>query len=129
MSIFTKSLEYKKLAKAFNGNYQMLQSIILKSENEGIKDDLNILAYLSRKEIMDRMEKYNWSMNNRISIPSMPGDKKTLIYAFNQTIGKMTELALLNDYSEEVEEILEKGSLFFAIDESIPEHIKAKMKL
>lgn len=127
MKFLKKGLEYNKLAQAFNGHYQMLQQLIPKSQTEDVRDDIFLLAYIGRKEIIDRMEEYNWNMNGSIVIPMMPGHKKTLVFAFQQTIGKLMELGETEGYSEEVQEILDKGSLYFELDRTIPDFMKKMM--
>lgn len=127
MKFLKKGLEYNKLAKAFNGHYQMLQELISKSQHEDIGNDLFILSYIGRKEIIDRMEEYKWNMNGPIVVPMMPGDRKTIAFAFQQTIGKLIELGESEGYSEEVQEILDKGNLYFELDKSIPEFMKKIM--
>lgn len=127
MKFFKKGLEYNKLAQAFNGHYQMLQQIIPKSQHEDVRDDLFLLAFIGRKEIIDRMEEYNWNMNGPIVIPMMPGQRKTLAYAFQQTIGKLMELGETTGYSEQIQEILDKGTLYFELDKSIPDFMKKMM--
>ena len=63
-------------------------------------------------------------MNGRIVIPMMPGNKKTLAYAYQQTIGKLIEFSEEKGYYDEVKEILDGGELYHEFEKSIPEHIK-----
>jgi len=124
MKFFKKSLEYNKLAQAFNGQYQMLQNLMDNPNTEDFTNDLFILAYIGRKEILSRMEEYNWNMNGRIVVPMMPGNQKTLVYAYQQTIGKLMAFSEEHGYYNEVQDILDGGELFHEFDKSIPEHIK-----
>ncbi len=124
MKLFRKPLEYNKLAQSFNGQYQMLENLISNPNTESFINDLFVLAYIGRREILNRMEEFNWNMNGRIVIPMMPGNKKTLAYAYQQTIGKLIEFSEEKGYYDEVKEILDGGELYHEFEKSIPEHIK-----
>ena len=127
MKFLKKGVEYNKLAKAFNGIYQMLQDVIQKMQYEDAQNDIFVLAYIGRREIIDRMEEFNWDINSSIIIPMMPGKQKTLAYAYQQTILKILELGETEGYSEEVTEILDKGNLYSELDNKMPDHIKKMM--
>lgn len=124
MKLFRKPLEYNKLAQSFNGQYQMLENLKSNPNTESFINDLFVLAYIGRREILNRMEEFNWNMNGRIVIPMMPGNKKTLAYAYQQTIGKLIEFSEEKGYYDEVKEILDGGELYHEFEKSIPEHIK-----
>lgn len=129
MNFFKKGLEYNKLAQAFNGHYQMLQQVIEKSKHEDVAVDIHILAFIGRKEIIDRMEIINYKMETRIIVPMMPGENKTLAYAYHQTIGVLMELGMNQGCLEKVQNILDKGDLYFELEKTIPSHIKTMMNL
>lgn len=124
MRFLTKALEYNKLAKAFNGHYLMLSKALGEASNKDIKDDLLILAYLGRREIIDRIEEYQWQMGTKIIVPMMPGDKKTLGYAFEQTIGKLMKVADQEGCGNQVIQILDKKEIYYKLDDSLPEFLK-----
>lgn len=129
MNFFQKAIEYNKLAKAFNGCYLMLQPLIDKALYSNIREDLFTLAYFARIDIIDRMEKINYKMTTRIVVPMMPGNNKTLEYAYFQTISNIISLARINGYSDEIKDILDKGELFYEMENNIPNNIKSKMRL
>jgi len=129
MNFIKRGLEYNKLAKAFNGYYQMIQPLVEKSNYEDIRDDLFIIAFLARKEIIDRMEVINYKLTTRIVVPMMPGNNKTLEYAYLQTVGKLMTLGENQGYSDEVQDILDKGNLYFELENTIPSHLKTLLKL
>lgn len=129
MKFLKRSLEYNKLAKAFNGYYQMIQQLIEKAEYEDISEELFNMAFLVRVEILDRMEIINYKMSTRIVVPMMPGNKKTLEYAYLQTIGKLTVLGESQGYTEEIKEILEKGDLYYELERTLPLDVKNMLNL
>ncbi|MDC9721878.1 MAG: hypothetical protein PSN34_03780 [Urechidicola sp.] len=130
MKFFKKGIEYNKLAKGFNGTFVMINELEVNIENNYSTDysefeqDILVLAYLSRKEILDRMEEYNWAMASPIVVPMMSKGRLTLTFAFQQTIGRLYKFAEIMGVSEEVNEILDKGNAYYEIDRAIPNHIK-----
>lgn len=125
MNFFKKGIEYNNLAKAFNGHSQMLSQLELKLENEDedVTEDFYVLAYLGRKEIIDRLEEYKWNMNSLIVVPNL-GGRTTVVSAMQMTISRLTLLAQENNLLEEVQEIMNKGDLYFELDKTIPDYIK-----
>ena len=130
MKFFKKGIEYNKLAKGFNGTFVMINELEVNIENNYSSDysefeqDIFILAYLCRKEILDRMEEYNWAMASPIIVPMMSKGRLTLTLAFQQTVERIYKLAEIMGVSEEVNEILNKGNAYFEIDRAIPSNIK-----
>lgn len=127
MNFFQKALEYSKLAKGFNGYYLMLQQVIEKSMYGNIVEDLLIIALIGRIEIIDRMELINYKLTTKIVVPMLPGENKTLGYAYQQTIVRLMEIAENQGCSEYVNEILDKGELFYELEKTIPDHFRKMM--
>ena len=127
MKFLQKAVEYNKLAKAFNGYYQMLQNLMTETDSEDFQESLFVVAFIGRKEIIVRIEEYNWNMNNRIVIPMMPSNQKTLAYAFQQTIGRLMTLSEEQGYYSQVQQILDGGELYHYLDRNIPDFIKKLM--
>lgn len=128
MNFFKRALEYNNLAKSLNGIYQMLNDTIRKRNQINISEDLLVIAYISRVEIIDRIAIYRWSGNTRIIIPMMPGTNKTLDYALTQTIDRLVMIGNEIGIEEEIEDVLNKGALFYRIENEIPESIKKIIK-
>lgn len=122
MKFLKKVTEFSKLAQAFNGYYPFLNET--KSNSEATVDDLFILAWLGRKEIIDRMEEYKWNLNSKIKVPSFPSNDATLGQLFNLTIGELVVLSEENDCVNEITEILDRGELFYSLESRIPKYIK-----
>ncbi|MFW6046616.1 MAG: hypothetical protein ACOCP4_02355 [Candidatus Woesearchaeota archaeon] len=130
MKFFKKGIEFKNLAKGFNGTFVMINELETKIQHNYSNDyseyeqDLLILAYLCRKEILDRMEEYTWSMGSPIIVPMMSKGRLTVTFAFQQTVGPLYSLAEKLSLSYEVNEILDKGNAYFEIDRAIPNNVK-----
>ncbi len=120
--------EFQKLAEAFNGLNLMLQDLIKdieKSNNySDFEEDILTLSYIARKGVLDRIEHFNWSMNTKILVPSIDRNRITLMYAYTQTVGKL-EICVLNlEMKELFDEIMEKGEVFYEIENNFsPETI------
>lgn len=130
MKFLKKGTEFNNLAKGFNGTFVMINELETKIRHNYSNDyseyeqDLLILAYLCRKEILNRMEEYNWSMGSPIIVPMMSKGRLTVIFAFQQTVGRLYSLAEKLSLSVEVNEILDKGNAYFEIDRAVPNQVK-----
>jgi hypothetical protein len=130
MTILQKGVEYSNLAQGFNATYIMINDLEIKIQNNSTDDyselyeEIFFLSYLCRREILDRMETYNWDMVTPIIVPMISKNKLTLACVFQQTVLKLVALAEKTLLLEEVTEILEKGDLYFEIDDSIPDNLK-----
>jgi hypothetical protein len=127
MGFFTKAIEYNKMAKALGALFVMANELASKvEENKEVdySEDLFLLAYLSRIEIVDRVEEYKWGMLNKITVPLISKSTITLMHAFNQTIGFISLIATNINMLEKVQNILEKGERYNEMDKKIPSHLK-----
>ena len=130
MKFFKKVTEFNNLAKGFNGVYQMINELEAKINNHystdysEFEEDLFFLAYLSRNVILNRIEIYNWDMNSRIIVPMIYKGYSTLIFVYQETIGRIYVLSEKLLVSDEVNEILDKGNAYYEVDKIIPSHIK-----
>lgn len=118
-----KSIEFNKMAKAMNGMNVGLQSLLYKIENgiddSEITDNILSIAYIARKGVLERTEQYDWSINSKIFVPTINRTSITLMYAFDQTIGRLQLLAGRFNLTEIVNNILEKGKMFYEIEKTI----------
>lgn len=121
-------IEFNNLAKTVNGMNVMIQDIIPKiarsHDYSEFTDDVLVLAYIARKGVLDRMEKYKWSMDAKLFAPTIKCGPITLAYAYTQTVDKLHIIVSQLDLSEIVEEIMEKGEMYFQIDRNMPDKVK-----
>lgn len=133
MKFLERGFEFNKLAKAFNSAFVMINEIEVKinsshsSEYSDFEQDLFIMAYVCRRDMMDRMEKYGWIMTTPIVVPMISKGRLTLIFVYQQTIGRLVRFAELLNVSGEVNEILQKGDAYFKIDSIIPNQMKNQL--
>ena len=123
-----KGRELNDLAKSFNGFNIMLKEFLQNIEANPSQlhygDDLLTLAYIATVGINDKMEDYEISMMGKIMIPTIERGFITIAYAYQQTVGKMLLASDLLAMTEEVNEIMDKGALFYTIEKGIPQILK-----
>jgi len=111
-----------------NGMNVMIQELIPKLERSLVKsefeEDVLVLAYISKKGVFDRLEKYNWTMNAKMFVPTIERGRITLSYALSQTVGKISMLAAELDMSDIVQEIMDGGDAFYELERQLPDQLK-----
>lgn len=130
MKFLKRGFAFNKLAKGFSSIYLMINELEVKLKDDFVLDysefhqELYVIAYLCRKEILDRMEEYNWGMHFLISSPMISRSRITLTLAYQQTIGKVYTISEELGISERINEILEKGDAYYTVDKALPSHVK-----
>lgn len=112
-----------ELAQAFNGVYQMLQPFV-NSQEICFQEDLFSIAYICRKEIIDRIDSCNFRMEALIIVPMISSTSVTILNAYQQTIGQLFAISAEKGYLEDVSEILEKGELYTTVENKIAESLR-----
>jgi hypothetical protein len=123
------SVQYNNMAKSFNGLYHMLQSLELKvlHRQNVLFKDIMLLAYLYRKEIGDRLEKFRWSPVTPIDIPTISRGIITLGYATEITLDGLYKAADQLGFLGEVGEVMDRGDLFYQVERTIPKNLRKAM--
>lgn len=117
--------EFNKLAKVIGRVIDLLDAY-------EIDHDFSMLceaAWLCRLGIIDKMEKYHFGMNATIYVPIQGSLHKMILNeAFMCSIGKLSAKSnkLLEGQKETIEDIMEKGQSFYALDKQIPYEEKKK---
>jgi len=125
LNFFKKGNEYNKLAKSINGIYILLNQ--LKSELKSInieidyEEQLSFFAFISRIEILDRIDKYKWPHTTPIVVPSISKKLITLEKALQNSVYEIVVFSEEFDYSHYITAILEKRKEFYDIQSRIPE--------
>ncbi len=118
MKFLERGLQYNKMAKALGNafvaitNYQFRFNSGFNNDYNQFKQDLTLLAYLCRRDIIERIEEFGWEMGSPISIPVISSGKTTLIYAYQQTIERLIEFAEQINIGNEIESILKKKEIY-----------------
>jgi hypothetical protein len=116
--------EFNKVAKAMNGMNVMIQELIPRIERSydksEFKEDILVLAFISKRGVLDRLEKYNWTMDAKIIVPTIDRGRITLTYALMQTVGKVSMIAAELEMSEVVQEVMEGGNAYRELEKHLP---------
>jgi hypothetical protein len=113
MKFFQKGIELKNLAKCFDETFIRINEleVNIQHQNSGdiadLEKDLYILAYFCRKEILDRMEEYNWPMDKSIIVQKISEEPVTLTHAYQLTLGRLCLMAGRLSTSDCINDILE----------------------
>ena len=123
MGLLKSIREINELAQAFNGVHQILQPFV-NGQETCFQEDLFSIAYICRKEIIDRIESCNFRMEALIIVPMISSTGVTILNAYQQTIGQLFAISAEEGYLENVSEILEKGELYKTVENKIIESLK-----
>lgn len=129
MKLLKRGKEYKKLAKAFNSSFTMLNELnykINKSSQEyclEYKEKIFVISFITRRSIIERIKNYNWPKAGPIIIPFLSNRNVTLEFAFNQLFEIITEIAKKMKLENEVNNILDKQDNYYEIEKIVPDHI------
>jgi hypothetical protein len=126
-NIFNASIEYNKLSKSIGRMHTRIQDLNSKIESNHDLSELGseilVIAYVARKCILDRMDRYSWPWETRIIIPTISRGTMTLWDAFARTVGMIDILAEQLDLTDTVNEIMEKGDAYFELERVLPESV------
>ena len=97
------------------------------------KESLVVLAYMCRVGILDRILNTTYLQNPELPIV-IPLDiirvrRETISTGLEITVGKIQELASKDPEVEEmVDSVLEKGEMYYALENNLPESVKATVR-
>jgi hypothetical protein len=121
-------VEFNNLAKSMNGMNVMIEDLIPRIERSYDKSEFTeevlMLAYIAKKGVFDRLEKYNWTMDAKIMVPTIEKGRITLTYALMQTVGKVSMIAAEIGISEIVQEVMDGGDTYHQLENILPDQVK-----
>ena len=135
MNFLKKGIEYNFLARALGNAFVAINSFETKfnggynNDFHEFKQDLLILAYLCKTHILKPMEEYGWAWGNSISIPKITRGKITLLFAYQQTIGKLLRYAERINVEKEIQEVLDGKFNYEIMRKLTPEDLKFQSAL
>lgn len=131
MRLFKSGNDLSKVAKSIDGLNLMIKDIIPKIEKSyeysDFKEDIFILAYIGRKNVIDLIEKNNWSKDMKIMVSTFEKRRIPLIMGYSQTIDQIQLIANHTGYQSVVEDILEKGNSFYELENQLPKEVLNKI--
>jgi hypothetical protein len=131
MRLFKSGKDLSKVAKSIDGLNLMIKDIIPNIEKSyeysDFKEDIFILAYIGRKNVIDLIEENNWSMDMKIMVSTFEKRRIPLIMGYSQTIDQIQLIANHIGYQSVVEDILEKGNSFYELEKQLPKEVLNKI--
>jgi hypothetical protein len=120
-----KIKEYTLLGHSMNSVAIMLNDLMTKydsrDDDDDFKEEIYLIAYVARKGILDRLEKYEWSMEGPILVPSINPKNISLFYAYGKTILLIKSISIELNVNYEVENILKKENGYYELENVLPE--------
>lgn len=127
-------IELNNIAIAMGKVLVLLAEIVPKINNEldiyDHKEELCVVAYVCRKGILDRLDKYPIFASNPLTPIRIPtgifsSKKETIEGGLNMTIGKLKEVVSSDVVTMAmVENILNGGNLYYQYERIVPEKLK-----
>lgn len=129
--LFEKGKELNKMVISFAKLHLMLNELADKIEGtidaDEHKEELLVTAYLFRREIIFRLNRYKWSMNTPLLIPGISSNRIVLLTIFQQTINKILSLSRKIDLEDTAQEIMDGKEAYFELDKALPNYIKDRI--
>lgn len=127
-NLFSGAKDLNKVANAV----KMVRSILNTVEYEPNDMAYLFAAWICRIGIIDVVEKNNWPMTYKVTVIDKGAvSTMTLFEAHAMTIGRLTAKVKGIDDDEiknAVDDILEKGNMFYTMDSKVPEDTKKIFK-
>lgn len=133
MGIFSKLVQGTKILNRISNSVSNIKELLDNAEYEKDSIDNYIsAAWVCRVGIMDNIEKLKLPMTTKISV-NIKGHNTimTLTEALAMTVGKLYFIAanIGGEVEDAINDILDKGKLFYDIDGAIPAEKKAMFQI
>jgi hypothetical protein len=127
MRFFKSGIDLSKIAKAIDGLNLMIKEITTRIdrayEYSEFKDEICVLAFIARRDIIDLIEENNWSMDIKIMVSSFDERRITLISGHSQTVVQIQQIADNIGFHDIVEEIMNKGNSYYYLEKLIAQEL------
>jgi acyl CoA:acetate/3-ketoacid CoA transferase beta subunit len=125
--LFKKAKEYNKLAQSMNAIYGMLQLVTSKASiynRDQYYETVITMAYIAKRGVMDRVEKNQYPLTSKIVVPLISTDYIILLGAMAETVGAIRLLAEKLLMTDDVEEVMRGGKLYYDVEKVLPDDAK-----
>jgi hypothetical protein len=125
----TNNNELVELSKSINALHiqmnEFLQLYWNNPEPSEYKEDFLVHAYVAQKGVIDRMYRNGWSTNSEtgIYVPVLDLKLVPLGSTVLITIEKLRSIAMTLDMEEQLDEIMNKGPIYYEVERIIPKDI------
>jgi hypothetical protein len=115
---------FNNIANAMNRIVPMLHDLISEIENDSsgsdFKEEMVVIAYFSRRDILDIIEEHGFTMDAKILVTSISSNKISLTEALVKTVGTIQQIAAELGMSDLCEQILEKKKAYYDLEKTFP---------
>lgn len=115
---------FNDIAKAMNRIVPMLHDLISEIEDDSsgsdFKEQMVVIAYFARRDIIDIVEEYGFTMDAKILVTSISSNRISLMEAFIKTVGTLQQIASQLGLSDLCEQILEKKKAYYDLEKAFP---------
>lgn len=132
MRFFKSGIDLSKIAKAIDGLNLMIKEVTPRIERaydySEFKEEICVLAYIARRDIIELIEDNNWSMDIKIMVSSFDERRITLISGYSQTVAQIQQIADNIGFHDIVEEIMNKGDAYYSLEKLITQELANTIK-
>ena len=115
--IFKKTGEYMDLAKAFDKMYKGLKDLKSQLDNNSFNGDIETtlvqFAQFARREIIERMNKYNWDTSSNVVCLNIRVGKITIAKALDENLFSLYFLARKYKCEPKIKKVLFEQALIY----------------
>lgn len=123
-----KGREFNKLALSIGALFNMVNELNFRikdsTDTSQFHEEVLVLAYISKRGIFDRIEKNNWSLDSKISIPAISSSRITLSYGLSKSVFLASILASNLGIKDLYDDVLNEGEHFKTLDKILPSEFK-----
>ncbi len=112
----------------------IIREVLIKDQLNGydnnkveLEETILVLAFYARKGILDRLERNNWPITMKIAVPTINKSTIQLSYALDQTVGRLYLLVNKFNMAKELDEIFNRGPLYYIVEKLVPEDVRKNL--
>lgn len=129
MSFLRKGIDFYKFKKAMNSislliNELNSQIVISKNNYEELFEELFLIAFLYRRDVIDNLEKNIFNLYRKIYVPAISDEKILLNDMHYRMMTSIINIAEFFNLLNEVNNVLEKKSLFYEVEIGLSKYNK-----
>lgn len=109
--LFKKGIEFNKVAQALNASYILINELEYKRNNDlmdgSSEESFTLIAFVVRRDILNRINEYNWDMMTSIIVPAMSNRRITLMLAYTQVVDRLITMCEDTFFEDKIKAILD----------------------
>lgn len=132
-NLIKSGFAFNKLANVLDGMINIMNELEynIRTDNvseDDIRHDIYFLGYIGKVGIYDKIEMWGWNLMSLIVVRSMGKKRIPLMNALSRVFERLNDIAQKVNLSDEINEILDGGTLFYTFSKNLPGKIKRKFE-